>query len=333
MEEFKKDIEQNVNSMEEQNMEALENNKQFLFSAHNGIGIFAIRGLKNHFQSKVEVIDHTKVSIEKGSSRYANKMTKMDTWQISNEDILSINKTRRTQFSLLAVALLGIVSGFALHPFLFCLTLLSFFGLCKKTVCIQLKSGKDIWFYYDNDDTLAALTEYLGVNTGNMHNGISIYSPVVAAVILFVIFFGCILLNAEKRETPSMPSKTLSVQQTPEEFKNSCIYYSYNEIARQPQKYIGKPIFITGQIVQTIENADSDTYVEMRIDVEEGLDTIFYVYYNRTNGEMRFLEDDYVIVYGIVDDLITYESVQGANITIPAIQANYIEFFDGNRPY
>ena len=49
-----------------------------------------------------------------------------------------------------------------------------------------------------------------------------------------------------------------------------------------------------------------------------------YVAYYRAAGEARILEDDRVTVYGTSRGLYTYETVMGAEVTIPFIWADSV---------
>lgn len=115
-------------------------------------------------------------------------------------------------------------------------------------------------------------------------------------------------------------------------FKESCNYYTYNEIARNPDKYVGEKAVFTGQVIQTIE--DGSRY-NLRVDVTptwnswtdrfSWADTVYVYYTKRDSSEGRILEDDIITMYGELTGTTTYETVMGASVTIPAMVASYIE--------
>ena len=123
--------------------------------------------------------------------------------------------------------------------------------------------------------------------------------------------------------------KTESFTLTPEEiaanYKAKCQAYSYDEIARDPDKYLGTYGKYTGKVIQVLEDG---TDVQLRVNITQGKytyeDTI-YVSYTRTSGESRILEDDIITIYGQNGGTISYEAVSGATITIPLVFAKYIE--------
>lgn len=111
-----------------------------------------------------------------------------------------------------------------------------------------------------------------------------------------------------------------------EEFKASCQNIAYEELARNGDNYIDTPITFRGEIIQVSEEGD---YTYYRINVTEDeygyWDDTILVEYSIKEGESRFLEDDIVTVYGTCKGLYSYESVIGANVTIPSAVAEYIE--------
>mgnify|MGYP002647372082 CR=1 FL=1 len=112
---------------------------------------------------------------------------------------------------------------------------------------------------------------------------------------------------------------------TEEEYKAMCNSYSYDEIARDPDLYIGETAHFTGEVIQVLEDGN---YVDLRVNITQGYylweDTI-YVTYERLGAESRILEGDIVELYGEMGDIITYESALGTNITLPHLNAKYID--------
>ena len=99
-----------------------------------------------------------------------------------------------------------------------------------------------------------------------------------------------------------------------------CQNYSYETIARYPNKYKGKYAKFTGEVVQVI---DKETY---RVDVTyEGYgfytDTIYVELSDDVNLDFNILEDDIITIYGVLAGECSYETVLGADMTIPAFTA------------
>jgi hypothetical protein len=104
-------------------------------------------------------------------------------------------------------------------------------------------------------------------------------------------------------------------------YKASCKQYPYKKIQRKPDKYDGKKIKVSGKVIQVSEGwFDS---VDLRVEDSSG--NIWYVEYSYSDGESKILEDDKVTVYGECTGTESYTSVLGNSITIPSIDAKYIE--------
>ena len=109
-------------------------------------------------------------------------------------------------------------------------------------------------------------------------------------------------------------------------YKSMCDSISYEDLARTPDDYTGKLIKFTGEIIQV---QGSGTDAAYRIDVTENEygfweDTV-YVTFDLSNSGSRFLEEDIVTFYGEYDGLYTYTSIFGEEITIPSVNATYID--------
>ena len=133
-----------------------------------------------------------------------------------------------------------------------------------------------------------------------------------------------ILTTAKERISQLRASQTDA--EKAQEYKSSCTAgYSYTELARDPNTYVGKNAKFTGKVIQVSEGLDSTV---MRVDVTQGKyswDDTLYVTYTPKDGESRILEDDIITIYGEMQPLKTYTTVMGASVSIPAIDAKYIE--------
>ena len=111
-------------------------------------------------------------------------------------------------------------------------------------------------------------------------------------------------------------------------FKKMCEKVKYDTLARYPKDYLLKPLYYKGKVVQAIEKGDG--YV-LRVNVTKGSysiwrDTVWVEYTPQTNERGRILEDDIITFYGYGADTISYETVMGATVTIPAVLAMYIDY-------
>ncbi|MCI6018434.1 MAG: hypothetical protein MRZ59_06250 [Clostridiales bacterium] len=109
------------------------------------------------------------------------------------------------------------------------------------------------------------------------------------------------------------------------QYKAKCESIAYDKLARNPDKYDGKMVKFTGQVVQTIGNSGLGA---LRVNVTKdryGYEDTVYVSY-LIDSSNRILEDDIITFYGVSMGLYSYESVMGATITIPEVLAVYIDF-------
>ena len=119
------------------------------------------------------------------------------------------------------------------------------------------------------------------------------------------------------------PIPTLEPTPAVKEFiKENYGYIDYNELARNPDSYIGKSLTYSGKVIQVIEG---DTETQHRIAVNGNYDKVIYVGYPKSIVTSRILEDDYVTIYGMSLGLYSYQSTMGGQITIPAIYLDRIE--------
>lgn len=113
------------------------------------------------------------------------------------------------------------------------------------------------------------------------------------------------------------------------EYKEKCKKIAYKDLARTPDKYVGKKVKFTGEVIQVIESVwGSETQYRISVSKEEWgytSDEVIYVTYEIPEDAPRILEDDIVTFYGEADGLCTYESAMGGQISIPQVKAKYID--------
>lgn len=108
-----------------------------------------------------------------------------------------------------------------------------------------------------------------------------------------------------------------------ENYIAECVTVSYDDVARNPDNYDGEKVVFSGPVIQVSEDAldlFSNNSVDFRVETTDG---IWYVSYNRPEGESRILEGDYITCYGECDGVTTYISVLGGNVTVPKLIMKY----------
>lgn len=99
----------------------------------------------------------------------------------------------------------------------------------------------------------------------------------------------------------------------------------YTALSRDPDKYIYNSYKFNGKVLQVMEDEyEGSTIVAMRVATKGNYDNVVYVIYVREEGESRILEDDRITVYASSTGLYTYETVMGAEISIPGFRAEIV---------
>ncbi len=97
--------------------------------------------------------------------------------------------------------------------------------------------------------------------------------------------------------------------------------YTYEQLARNPETYIGKKVKFSGKVLQ----AETGDTCYMRVAINSDYDTVLFVTYTTDVVSYRLLEDDYVTIYGTCYSTYSYKAVSGATITLPWIDADIID--------
>jgi hypothetical protein len=107
--------------------------------------------------------------------------------------------------------------------------------------------------------------------------------------------------------------------------KATAVTIPYDDLFRNNEEHVGKTVRYVGKVVEVQENVcilcDNPGY-HLRVEVTKGSyglwDDPLWIEYT---GTERFLEDDLVTVWGVVEGLKKYIAVLGNQITIPQITA------------
>lgn len=125
---------------------------------------------------------------------------------------------------------------------------------------------------------------------------------------------------------PDSSSAKCSYEISIDKIKNEAEEIPYDNLFRNNKKYLGKPVVYTGEIIQIMGSSGN---WDMRINInkeensfyESWSDTVYVKYY----GDTRFLEDDIVKFYGLVDGILSYEAIFGNIVEIPALNVYEME--------
>ena len=145
-------------------------------------------------------------------------------------------------------------------------------------------------------------------------------------IIIFILFITPAEETYIDDNTNESRTNVVNIQESKEDFIMGCQTYTYKQLARNPEQFVGKKVKLKGKVIQVIQ---SDRNIELRVNItDEGYgyytDTV-YCTYKYSKNESRILEDDIIEFYGVCQGDVTYVSVLGTNVTLPYIQIKYTE--------
>lgn len=126
-------------------------------------------------------------------------------------------------------------------------------------------------------------------------------------------------LDIENTEEVTEEVEEETPEVDPEDLSNYRTDYDIKDVERNPAEYKDELLSFEGKIIQVMED---EVYTSYRIAINDDYDRIVYLQTFNVTLEERLLEDDYVTVYGLFNDLLTYETVMGASQTVPAFLAH-----------
>ena len=140
-----------------------------------------------------------------------------------------------------------------------------------------------------------------------------LWKKVIASIFYGIVLLFVIGLVISSINTSSQNPKTATTQEpteTREQFQTACEKISYDDLARDTEKYVGKRVTLTGEVIQVLERGNN---VTMRVNVtKKGTSQFAYwtdtvlVTYARSPNESRILENDIIQLWGTVKGRTTY---------------------------
>lgn len=145
-------------------------------------------------------------------------------------------------------------------------------------------------------------------------------------LVIFIIVILAAVTRDNSSDSTSSDSTSVDEAISIDDYKAQCESIAYDDIAREPDKYKNLKLKFTGEVIQ-VEDNGSDIMVRVNVtkgefDIYE--DTIL-VNYTYSDNEKKLLEGDIVDIWGESKGITSYTSVLGSKVTIPEIDAKYIE--------
>ncbi len=113
---------------------------------------------------------------------------------------------------------------------------------------------------------------------------------------------------------------SLKITESPEYFKASCINVAYDELLRYPEKYEDVRIHVKGEIMQ---KGSGWVLVQITRGSYDIWDDITFLILPADSPSI--IEDDIIEIWGYGAGTFSYETVMGAEKTVPKIEGKYIE--------
>lgn len=132
--------------------------------------------------------------------------------------------------------------------------------------------------------------------------------------------------------TTTQKSTTAAPKLSEKAFKAQCETISFSTLSRNPDKYKGKKLKFTGEVIQVSEtNILGSTYCDLRISVtrnelfegEYYWDDTIYATVTIPNGDDRILEEDIITIWGTCEGNYTYTSILGSSVSLSKIDIKY----------
>jgi hypothetical protein len=112
--------------------------------------------------------------------------------------------------------------------------------------------------------------------------------------------------------------------QAKQNFINAAQIIPYNQLEKNPEKYSGTKVKLTGQIFQIQEDPYGGGNMLLAV-TNEGYDIWDDNVWVDYSGSIKSAEDDVITVYGVVKGTKSYDTQIGGSTYVPQIRARYVE--------
>ena len=141
---------------------------------------------------------------------------------------------------------------------------------------------------------------------------------IAALVLLGIVFASNFVRGFTAAPAPKAPVlSSLSLL----DLKASAVDVAYDDLARNTEAHTGKNVNLAGQVVQVIEDGEG---AGLRLLVDGDASQAVYVVYPGYSAK-RVLVDDMVTMVVRVDGRVTYKTVLGSEVTVPALTALWLK--------
>ncbi len=140
----------------------------------------------------------------------------------------------------------------------------------------------------------------------------------IAVLVLLGVVFASNFMRGFLAEPA--PAATVPAMSLPE-LQAAAVTVAYDDLARSTEQHVGKYLTMAGKVVQVLEDGDG---AGLRVLVDGDAGQAVYVAYP-DYSKARVLVDDMVRMVARVDGRVTYETVLGSKVTVPALTALWLK--------
>lgn len=133
-------------------------------------------------------------------------------------------------------------------------------------------------------------------------------------------------IQAEAETQQPAPEPKPDPEPEPEPVFDPTLYQNgitYDNLARNPDKYLYNLVAFNGEVVQVIEG---DGIVQCRFAIDGDYDRMILIEYDPIILDSRVLEGDYMTIYGMSSGIYTYQSTMGGPISVPGVLVTTIKY-------
>lgn len=129
------------------------------------------------------------------------------------------------------------------------------------------------------------------------------------------------LARLEKEEAERKAQE--EAERLEEEAKGYDTGITFDDISRSPEKYKGKKVKFSGNVLQVVDGTLSNN---LRMSTSGNYDDVILVEYKTSLIDFRLLDNDKITIYGTFSNLQSYTAVMGNTVTVPLVKADRKEF-------
>ena len=98
---------------------------------------------------------------------------------------------------------------------------------------------------------------------------------------------------------------------------------TFDQLAREPDKYTKEKVKFYGKIIQTMEE---DGKIVIRLIVDGVSNQVIVGMYDKSMVSIRLLEGDWITIYGVSYNIYTYIGASGTQVSAPFIKIDKIDY-------